>query len=251
LRGFLSSGIILSTFYALVGLVMFFLVLLVPLEQLKEEERIERRETVHVRGTPEEIRSKFLEVLKKRENATKTFWRRLWKTPFYVFYDRWRIKRYHYHTEPAGHVFKARNVRLTIGKGLRSITAVVGNVTLILLLIWATIPIYSSYHRLAQPPHITVTWIQAPGIVMVLTVGSLLVLLLLLSTPYYSFIGKDMGGKIDISFLSASQAADGALTTYIVESSLDREEALKPLRDMLREAAAAVEKNKTKPEGED
>jgi hypothetical protein len=115
----------------------------------------------------------------------------------------------------------ARHVRLTIGKGLASITTVVGSVTLILLGLWAFGPIYRIYHRLAQPSHIWVEWMQQPHIVWVLTGVSLLVLLVLLFMIYYRLIGKKIGAKIDIKFQRPQQAADGGRTSYTVATSLE------------------------------
>jgi hypothetical protein len=216
----LSSGKMLFIFYALAGLVMYLLVVLVPSRQLKEEGKIARQKIVQqgadysLRGTLEEVLTSFIADLKKKRNKDLTFLR----TPFY---DHGLIKSYHCHTEATDDVLKARHVRLTIGKGLRSITTVVGILTLIFLGLWALAPIYRIYHRLAQPSHISVEWMQQPHIVMVLTVVSLLGLCGMLFATYYRLIGRNIGSKIDIKFQGSNQTADGECTSYIVETSLE------------------------------
>jgi hypothetical protein len=237
-NGYLSSEIMLSMFYSLAGLVMIFLVLLVPLRQLKEEERIEQVDSGDLAGTPEQLHEHFRAKLEKRKLILKS-WRPHFK-------ERGLVKRYHYHAEGAGYIPKSRHVRLTIGKGLRSITPVAGIVTMIALLLWAAMPIYRFYDRAAQPP----------GIVMILTLVSLLFLLVLLYMLYYYFIGRNIGAKIDISFRLASQAADGDWTRYSVQTSLDKDEETyqwwkEILKEMVDEKGRAKPEDRKKPAGAD
>jgi hypothetical protein len=237
------------------------LVQLVPRSQLTEEDRIEERSRRRVQGKPEEVQAEFLEKLnqskflenqKNQKKASQTFWR----TPFN---DCGYIKSYDCDTETARHVPKARHVRLTIGKGLKSIPTVAGLVTMIALLLWAVMPIHRFYHRLAQPPSLQVDWIQPPSIVWVLTIMSLLVLSGLLLTLYYRLIGRNIGAKIDIRFRRAEHSANDDWTRYIVQTSLVKEEADEALKEkphkgwlteMIEGNRKAIREHKTKPEGE-
>jgi hypothetical protein len=201
----LPSKIMLAIFYVLAGLVMILLVLLVPLRQLKEEVRIEKVYDKRLSDTPEHLQKQFLKKLRERKPNPK-----LWRLPH--IQDRGLIKRYHYHTETDRYRPISKDVRLTIGEGLRNITTVVGVVTVIALPSWAAWPIYSVFERL----------IQQPGIVLVLTVALALALLVLLSILYYHFIGRNIGAKIDIIFRRPSQANHSYGTRAIVQTSLGK-----------------------------
>jgi hypothetical protein len=195
----------LAIFYVLAGLVMILLVLLVPLRQLKEEVRIEQVYDKRLSGTPEHLQKQLVEKLRERKPKPKP-----WRPPH--IQDRGLIKRYHFHTESDRYRPISKDVRLTIGEGLRNITTVVGVVTVIALPSWAAWPIYSVCERL----------IQQPGIVLVLTVALALVLLVLLSILYYYFIGRNIGAKIDIIFRRPSQANHSYGTRAIVQTSLGK-----------------------------
>jgi hypothetical protein len=200
-----SNIMLLAIFYVLAGLAMILLVLLVPLRQLKEEVRIEKVYDKRLSDTPEHLQKQFLKKLRERKPNPK-----LWRLPH--IQDRGLIKRYHYHTETDRYRPISKDVRLTIGEGLRNITTVVGVVTVIALPSWAAWPIYSVFERL----------IQQPGIVLVLTVALALALLVLLSILYYHFIGRNIGAKIDIIFRRPSQANHSYGTRAIVQTSLGK-----------------------------
>jgi hypothetical protein len=236
------AKIMLAIFYVLAGLVMILLVLLVPLRQLKEEIRIEQVYDKRLSGTPEHLQKKLLKKLKERKPNPK-----FWRPP--PIKDRGLIKRYHFHTETEKYVPISRDVRLTIGEGLWNITAVVGIVTMIALPSWAAIPIYGIYGSLGQQP----------GTVKVLlTVVSVLILLVLLSIPYYHFIGRNIGAKIDIIFRRPSQATDSYGTRAIVQTSLGKSEDEKSDDELLTEIVEeiveemnVIAENKTKLDRED
>src|SRR5829696_5346731 len=203
----LPSKLMLAIFYVLAGLVMILLVLLVPLRQLKEEVRIEQVYDKRLSGTPEYLQKQLLKKLKEQKPTPKS-----WRPP--RIQDRGLIKRYHFHTETENYVPISRDVRLTIGEGLWNITVVVGIVAMIALPSWAAMPIHSIYDD---------SLVQQPGTVKVLlTVVSVLILLVLLSIPYYYFIGRNIGAKIDIIFRRPSQANDSYGTRAIVQSSLGK-----------------------------
>jgi hypothetical protein len=208
LGGFLPSKLMLSIFYALAGLVMILLVLLVPLRQLKEEEKIEQVYDERLPGTPEDLLEDFLKKLKKLKDRRPN--PKVWRPS--RIQDRGLIKRYHCHTETERYVPISRDVRLTIGDGLKNITAVVGTVTMIALSLWAAMQLYSVFDSL----------VHQPGTVKVLTVGSFLVMLVLLFILYYYFIGRNLGAKIDIIFRRRLQATDSYCTRTIVQTSLGK-----------------------------
>jgi hypothetical protein len=181
------------------------LVLLVPLRQLKEEVSIEQVYDKRLSGAPEHLQKQLLKKLWERKQKPKS-----WLPPH--IQDRGLIKRRHFHTETDRYRPISKDVRLTIGEGLRNITTVVGVVTVIALPAWAAWPIYSVCERL----------IQQPGIVLVLTVALALILLVLLSIAYYYFIGRNIGAKIDIIFRGPSQANHSYGTRAIVQTSLGK-----------------------------
>ena len=228
LEGFLLNKIMLFIFYALAGLVMILLVLLVPLRQLKEEEMIEQVYDETMQGTPECLQKQLLEKLKDLQPNPKS-----WRPPH--FKERDCIKRYHHHTETDRYLPISKDVRLTIGEGLWNITTVVGVVTMIASLLLAAMLIYSVCARL----------IQQLGIVLDLTVVSAFVFLVLLFILYYYFIGRNIGAKMDIIFRHSSQAADSACTRSIVQTSLDetRYKWLTEILEEMRKSTIAADKS--------
>ena len=233
----LPSETMLFIFYALAGLVMLFLVRLVPIKRLEEEEGLKRMRAKrkYAPDTPERTKSKFVASVRALTEATQ----KVWRVPFYKrgdkrwvirvpFYKRGDIKNFRvFDTEssgPSGHVPGLGGVRLTVGQGLSEITTVVGIVTLTLLIVWAASLIYWFFYTLAQLPPLIVSSILPKGVVLVgvgvLTVLVTLVLLALLIKSYDRYFGNDIGAKIEISF----QGADGGGTEYIVRASLDKQD---------------------------
>ena len=246
-----SNIMLLAIFYVLAGLVMILLVLLVPLRQLKEEVGIEKVYDKRLSGTPAHLQKLLLEKLRVRVRKPNP---KRWRPPH--IQDRGLIKRYHFHTETDRYRPISKDVRLTIGEGLRNITTVVGVVTVIALPSWATWPIYSVCELL----------IQQPGIVLVLTVALALVLLVLLSILYYYFIGRNIGAKIDIIFRRPSQANHSYGTRAIVQTSVGKsddensddelfsksdDELLTEIVDEIVDEMNAITEHKTKLDRED
>ncbi len=236
---------------------MVFLVQLVPSRQLKEEERIEEifRSEPPVPGKPKQIQDRFLVNLEELMDEQKFFNCRV-ANFLNPFKGHRRIKSYHCHTETFRQVLKSRHVRVTIREALHIqavITTVVGLATMVVLLLWAVMPIQQFYYELPG--------LIPPSIVAILTVVSLAVLLMLILVPYDHLIGKNIGAKIDIRFRPAeqpaNQPAESDWTRYIVQTS--ERAALEDktshnyewLRRMLKEGKEAKPEVRTKPDRED
>jgi heme/copper-type cytochrome/quinol oxidase subunit 2 len=239
--GILPGALMLFIFYALAGLVVFFLVQLVPDRQLKEEEKVEQLPHAPdvIENTPEAIQSQFVDNLQTTKKRCvnwddKLLWRFFGKRFGGVPLEG-RIKRYHCHTDPLAHTPQSRHVRLTIKEAswmetmrnyrlhfLAAMAAVVG------LLFWAFMSIQRFYDELAKSQGITLEWMQQPGIVLVLIVLTLAVLSVLVFLPYDIFVGRNLGARVDVSFLPAKDhAANHPRTRFIVQTSVEE---LKPLK---------------------
>jgi hypothetical protein len=162
-----------------------------------------------LQGTPEVLQEKLKEKIGNRKDLqlNPKSWRPL------RFRDKGLIKRYNYHTGTEKYWPISKDVRLTIGEGLTNSTMWVGILTIMTFSLWTALPIYSLSDWVLQPA----------GIVVVLTVVLPLFFLALLFILYYYFVGRNLGPKIDIIFRRSSQAAEGAYTRAIVQTSLDKE----------------------------